>query len=105
MFVPHFFPVESFEPFVLFDFFYSVDTESFVGFALYESVDEVDRAGGPSSGNVFLFDDRLFGEDLVSDFSSGSAVVGSSAHHAFVANDACCYCGGLYHYGIRKGLF
>ena len=86
-FCEEFVPVVVFEPHVLLDFFWSIETQSACGLALDEFVDEISSLTTPTLRNFLLFYLDLFRKDVVSNFLAVFSLIGTFAKHAFVGNN------------------
>jgi hypothetical protein len=83
-------PVVVLKPDMFLDFLRTVEAQTVDGFALDQFVYKVGCLESPAWRDFVLTDLNLLGEDMVTDFLSVFAQVGSLAEHAFVANDSHC---------------
>ena len=81
-------PREIAQPRVVFYILRAVESESVQRLSLNKSIDEVSSLDRPAVRDICSFDLDLLSEDVVSDLSSVSALVRSSAEHALVADDS-----------------
>lgn len=82
-----FWPIDSFNPGMVFNLKWTVDSESGLGFSLKKSINKISSFNTPSFWDFVFFYLDLFGQDLVFNLLPSFSYVRSSSKHHFIDDD------------------